>query len=153
MRRPARTRFDGYVFNPQWQPWPGEPRRPDGPRECNDPSALNWQDIRPFFRDFNATYNGKVYTIPLDGDFHMVYYRKDILDKDGVTPPKPGTTTSSIAQKYNGHHLNGDGKPDYRILHRQEEGCARRLLVDHLRRPGLLRPRAPMRAPSTTQRT
>jgi len=50
-------------------------------------SALQWNDIAPFFRDFSATFQGKVYTIPLDGDFQMVYYRKDLLAKDGLQPP------------------------------------------------------------------
>ena len=41
--------------------------------------ALQWDDVAPFFRDFSATFNGKIYTIPLDGDFQMVYYRTDLL--------------------------------------------------------------------------
>ena len=76
-------------------------------------SQLDWQDIGPFFRDFNATYNGKVYTIPLDGDFHMVYYRSDLLEKDGLKPPATWDDYMTIAQKYNGQDLNGDGEPDY----------------------------------------
>src|SRR5262245_55220176 len=80
--------FDGYVFDPQWM---GDFVGPGylldlTDREKNDPQ-LDQQDIVPFFRDFNSVYNGKNYTIPLDGDFHMVYYRKDLLDKDGIQPP------------------------------------------------------------------
>ena len=106
--------FDAYVFDPQWM---GDFTGPGylldlTDRVTNDPQ-LNWQDIGPFFRDFNATYNGKVYTIPLDGDFHMVYYRKDILEKDGVKPPATWDDYLAIAQKYNGQDLNGDGQPDY----------------------------------------
>src|SRR5882757_1104411 len=68
--------FDAYVFDPQWM---GDFTGPGylldlTSRVQNDPQ-LQWNDIAPFFRDYNATYNGKVYTIPLDGDFHMVYYR------------------------------------------------------------------------------
>ena len=77
--------FDAYVFNPQWLgDFVGPGYLADLTDRVNNDPQLDWQDIGPFFRDFNATYNGKVYTIPLDGDFHMVYYRKDILDKDGV---------------------------------------------------------------------
>jgi multiple sugar transport system substrate-binding protein len=106
--------FDAYVFDPQWM---GDFTGPGylldlTDRVTNDPQ-LNWQDIGPFFRDFNATYNGKVYTIPLDGDFHMVYYRKDILEKDGVKPPATWDDYLTIAAKYNGQDLNGDGQPDY----------------------------------------
>ena len=67
----------------------------------------------PFFRDYNSVYNGKTYTIPLDGDFHMVYYRTDLLQKDGLKPPATWDDYLSIAQKYNGQDLNGDGQPDY----------------------------------------
>jgi len=106
--------FDAYVFDPQWM---GDFVAPGylldlTDRVTNDPQ-LDWQDIGPFFRDFNATYNGKVYTIPLDGDFHMVYYRKDLLEKDGVKPPATWDDYIAVAQKYNGQDLNGDGQPDY----------------------------------------
>jgi multiple sugar transport system substrate-binding protein len=106
--------FDAYVFDPQWM---GDFVGPGylldlSDRVTNDPQ-LDWQDIGPFFRDFNATYNGKVYMIPLDGDFHMVYYRKDLLEKDGVKPPATWDDYLAVAQKYNGQDLNGDGQPDY----------------------------------------
>jgi multiple sugar transport system substrate-binding protein len=79
----------------------------------NADTQLDWQDIGPFFRDFNATYNSKVYTIPLDGDFHMVYYRSDLLTKDGLKAPATWDDYMTIAEKYNGQDLNGDGEPDY----------------------------------------
>lgn len=41
----------------------------------------------PIFRNFSATYKGRIYSIPLDGDFHMVYYRSDLLKQAGLTPP------------------------------------------------------------------
>jgi multiple sugar transport system substrate-binding protein len=106
--------FAAYVFAPQWM---GEFVGPgyllDLTDRVNNDPQLNWQDIGPFFRDFNATYNGKVYTIPLDGDFHMVYYRSDLLTKDGLKPPATWDDYLTIAQKYNGQDLNGDGQPDY----------------------------------------
>jgi multiple sugar transport system substrate-binding protein len=106
--------FDGYVFDPQWL---GDFVGPGYLLDLTDRVAadtqLDWQDIGPFFRDFNATYNGKVYTIPLDGDFHMVYYRSDLLQKDGLKPPATWDDYMTIAQKYNGQDLNGDGEPDY----------------------------------------
>ena len=106
--------FDAYVFNPQWLgDFVGPGYLADLTDRVNNDAQLDWQDIGPFFRDFNATYNGKVYTIPLDGDFHMVYYRKDILDKDGVAPPKTWDDYLTIAEKYNGQDLNEDGEPDY----------------------------------------
>ena len=106
--------FDGYVFDPQWL---GDFVGPGYLLDLSDrvtaDSQLQWDDIGPFFRDFNATYNGKVYTIPLDGDFHMVYYRSDLLQKDGLKPPATWDDYMTIATKYNGQDLNGDGEPDY----------------------------------------
>jgi multiple sugar transport system substrate-binding protein len=106
--------FDGYVFDPQWLgDFVGPGYLLDLTDRVSADSQLDWQDIGPFFRDFNATYNGKVYTIPLDGDFHMVYYRSDLLEKDGLTPPATWDDYMTIATKYNGQDLNEDGEPDY----------------------------------------
>ena len=106
--------YDATVFDPQWM---GD-YVPSGYLEdltdrVQKDSALQWNDIAPFFRDFSATFKGKVYTIPLDGDFQMVYYRKDILDKDGVKPPETWQDYINIAKQYQGKDLNGDGKADY----------------------------------------
>ena len=77
--------FDAYVFDPQWMgDFVGPGYLEDLTSKVQSDATLQWNDIGPFFRDFNATYNGKVYTIPLDGDFHMVYYRTDLLQKDGL---------------------------------------------------------------------
>src|SRR5438094_258534 len=106
--------YDAMVFDPQWM---GDYVPPGYLEDLTDrvqgDSTLQWNDIAPFFRDFSATFKGRVYTIPLDGDFQMVYYRKDILDKDGVKPPETWQDYISIAQRYQGKDLNGDGKADY----------------------------------------
>jgi multiple sugar transport system substrate-binding protein len=49
----------------------------------------------------------------LDGDFHMVYYRSDLLAKDNLKPPATWDDYMTIAKKYQGQDLNGDGQPDY----------------------------------------
>src|SRR5262249_16831551 len=72
-------------------------------------AALKWDDIGPFFRDFSATYNGKVYTIPLDGDFQMVYYRTDLLKQANMAPPKTWDDYIAIAKAFQGKDLDGDG--------------------------------------------
>ncbi len=59
------------------------------------------------------SFKGKIYTIPLDGDFQMVYYRTDLLQKDGLQPPQTWDDYISIAQHFQGKDLNGDGKSDY----------------------------------------
>ena len=77
--------YNALVFDPQWM---GDFVTPgyleDLSSRVNADTALQWNDIAPFFRDFSATYQGKIYTIPLDGDFLMVYYRSDLLAKDGL---------------------------------------------------------------------
>ena len=102
--------FDAYVFNPQWL---GDFAGPGYLEDLTDRIAadpsIEWDDIGPFFRDFSATYDGKTYTIPLDGDFHMVYYRSDLID----TPPTTWDEYLAIAEQFNGQDLNEDGEPDY----------------------------------------
>ena len=49
----------------------------------------------------------------VDGDFQMVYYRKDILEKNNLKPPKTWEDYIAIAKAINGQDMNGDGVPDY----------------------------------------
>ena len=106
--------YDAFVFDPQWL---GDFVPPGyledlGPRIKAD-KKINWLDIAPFFRNFSATFKGHTYTVPLDGDFQMVYYRKDILKRDHVAPPATWDDYVAIAKRYQGKDLNGDGKGDY----------------------------------------
>lgn len=106
--------YDAWVFNPQWMgDFVAAGFVQDLTDKVKNDKALQWEDIGPFFRDFSASYEGKVYAIPLDGDFHMLYYRSDLLEKDGLQPPVTWDDYLAIAKKYNGQDLNGDGKPDY----------------------------------------
>ena len=102
------------VFAPQWMADYVEPGYLEDltPRIEAD-SALQWEDIAPFFRNFSATYGGKIYTIPLDGDFQMVYYRTDLLEAEGLKPPETWEDYLAIAQHFHGKDLNGDGVPDF----------------------------------------
>ena len=106
--------IDGMVFAPQWMVDYIEPGYlEDLTERVNADAALKWDDVAPFFRDFSATYNGRIYTIPLDGDFQMVYYRSDLLDEAGLEPPKTWDEYLAIAKTFHGQDLNGDGKADY----------------------------------------
>jgi multiple sugar transport system substrate-binding protein len=78
----------------------------------NDPD-IQWEDISPFFRNYIATYNGNIYAIPLDGDFHMIYYRTDLFEEAGMTPPRTWEEYLEAAAHFNGQDLNGDGEADY----------------------------------------
>jgi len=105
--------YDGYLFAPSWI----VDFAPAGLIEDLTPyveadEALEWNDVAPFFRDFNS-YDGKVYSIPLDGDMHMVYYRIDSLEEAGLEPPKTWDDYLNVAKTLNGKDLNGDGEPDY----------------------------------------
>ncbi|HEV2035326.1 MAG TPA: extracellular solute-binding protein [Candidatus Dormibacteraeota bacterium] len=106
--------YDATVFDPQWMgDYVPSNYLEDLTDRVQKDSALQWNDIASFFRDFSATFKGKVYTVPLDGDFQMVYYRKDLLQKDGLQPPVTWDDYISIAKHFQGKDLNGDGKPDY----------------------------------------
>ncbi|RMF01551.1 MAG: extracellular solute-binding protein, partial [Chloroflexi bacterium] len=106
--------FDGFVFAPQWMVDYIVPGYLEDitDRVAND-EALEWDDVAPFFRDFSASYEGRVYTIPLDGDFQMVYYRTDVLDELGMAPPETWDDYLAIAEAANGMDMNDDGEPDY----------------------------------------
>ena len=106
--------FDAFVFAPQWMVdyiVPGYLENLSDRVAADE--ALEWEDVAPFFRDFSATYQGDVYTIPLDGDFHMVYYRTDLLEEAGLEPPRTWDDYLEIAATFHGQDLNGDGDPDY----------------------------------------
>jgi multiple sugar transport system substrate-binding protein len=105
--------YDAFLFAPSWivDFAPAGYIEDLTPRIEADP-ALEWEDVAPFFRDFNS-YAGKVYSIPLDGDMHMVYYRIDSLAEAGLEPPKTWDDYLNVAKTLNGTDLNGDGEADY----------------------------------------
>src|SRR5438552_16894303 len=91
--------YDATVFDPQWMgdSVPSGYLEDLGGRIQAD-TALQWSDIAPFFRDFSASFKGHIYTIPLDAEFQMVYYRTDLLQKDALQPPHTWDDYISIAQ-------------------------------------------------------
>ncbi|MEM7344183.1 MAG: extracellular solute-binding protein [Chloroflexota bacterium] len=106
--------FDGFVFAPQWMVdyiVPGYIEVLSDRIAADD--ALEWDDVAPFFRDFSAGYQGEIYTIPLDGDFQMVYYRSDVLAENGLEPPQTWDDYLAIAAAVHEQDMNGDGEPDY----------------------------------------
>jgi multiple sugar transport system substrate-binding protein len=102
--------FDAWVFAPQWMVdfiVPGYVE--DLTDRIATDADLEWEDVAPFFRDFSANYGGRIYTVPLDGDFHMGYYRTDLIDD----PPQTWEEYVELAAEFHGQDLNGDGDPDY----------------------------------------
>jgi multiple sugar transport system substrate-binding protein len=107
--------YDVVVFAPQWMVDYIEPGYlEDLTDRVKADSALQWDDVGLFFRDFSATYNGRIYTIPLDGDFQMVYYRTDIAKELGLQPPKTWDDYIAFAKAVSEKKLTtDDGKPVY----------------------------------------
>ncbi len=106
--------YDVFVFAPQWMvDYASQDYLEDLTPRIQADAALQWDDIAPFFRDFSAVYQDRIYTIPLDGDFQMVYYRTDLLDRAGFDPPRTWDEYISIARHFHGTDLNGDNTPDF----------------------------------------
>ena len=102
--------YDIIVFDPQWMgDYVSAGYLEDLTDRIKADKDLQWDDVGPFFRDFSSTYQGKNYTIPLDGDFHMIYYRTDLIK----TPPATWDDYIALAKQFQGKDLNGDGKADY----------------------------------------
>lgn len=106
--------YEAFVFAPQWMV---DYVVPGYLLDLTDLVAaseeLAWEDVGQFFREFSSTYEGRVYTIPLDGDFHMVYYRIDVLEELGMEPPKTWDDYLAIAEAAHGMDMNGDGEGDF----------------------------------------
>lgn len=105
--------YDAIVYDPQWMgDFASAGYLLDLTDMVKNDQTIQWNDIQPYFREFSASYQGHVYDIPLDGDLQMVYYRKDILAKDGIQPPQTWEDYINIAKKYQGATFP-DGKPGY----------------------------------------
>lgn len=76
-------------------------------------TALAWADIAPFFQEYGPVYDDKIYAIPIDGNYHLMYYRADLLAEAGFKPPQTWDEYLKVAQHFHGKDLNGDGEADY----------------------------------------
>ncbi|MCA3575232.1 MAG: extracellular solute-binding protein [Aestuariivirga sp.] len=76
-------------------------------------TKIDMADIAPYFREFGQKIGGNTKMLMVDGDFQMVYYRKDVLEKAGLQPPKTWQDYVDIASKIHGQDMNGDGEADY----------------------------------------
>ncbi|MGH6753552.1 MAG: ABC transporter substrate-binding protein, partial [Bradyrhizobium sp.] len=79
--------IDAAILAPQWMPDYVGFLEDLSPRVKAD-TKLREDDVAPFFREFSQKYGGKTYTVTLDGDFHIAYYRSDVLAKLGKKPPQ-----------------------------------------------------------------
>jgi multiple sugar transport system substrate-binding protein len=76
-------------------------------------TKLDPADIAPYFREFGQKIGGKTKLLMVDGDFQMVYYRKDVFEANGLSPPKTWEDYLAAAKAIHGKDMNGDGQPDY----------------------------------------
>jgi multiple sugar transport system substrate-binding protein len=76
-------------------------------------TKLDLADVAPYFREFAQKIGGKTKLLMVDGDFQMVYYRKDVLEKAGLQPPKTWDDYLAVASKIHGSDMNDDGQADY----------------------------------------
>lgn len=106
--------IDAAVFAPQWMVDYVDPGYLE---DLSDKVAadadLKSDDIAGFFREFSQQYSGKTYMLTLDGDFHMVYYRSDVLEAENLSAPETWDDYLSIAKTLHGKDMNGDGGADY----------------------------------------
>ena len=106
--------IDAAVFAPQWMSdYIAGGYLEDLTDRVAADAALEVDDIAPFFRDFSQQYQGRTYMLTLDGDFHMMYYRTDVLEEAGIEPPKTWDDYLAAAKALHGKDMNGDGTPDY----------------------------------------
>ena len=124
---------DAAVFAPQWMVdyIAGGYLEDLTPRIAADP-AIEQEDVGAFFRDFSQKYGDKIYMLTLDGDFHMMYYRTDVLEAAGLEAPDHlgRVPRSRQGRARPGHERRRHAR--LRLLHRQEAQRPE-LLVHHRR--------------------
>ncbi|MBK8022616.1 MAG: extracellular solute-binding protein [Chloroflexi bacterium] len=106
--------YDAFVMSPQWNAdFVAAGVLEDLTDNVAGDADIMWDDIALFFRNYIATYNGSIYVVPLDGDFHMIYYRTDLFADAGLDAPATWEDYLAAAAQFHGQDLNGDGQADY----------------------------------------
>jgi multiple sugar transport system substrate-binding protein len=100
---------------------------------AEDP-RIDWEDILPVYRERIAAWGPTVYGIPLDGDSHMCYYRKDAIENTeyqkrfaekygySLTPPQTWKQYRDIAEFFHGWDWDGDGEIEYGAVEFMRKG-------------------------------
>lgn len=71
-----------------------------------------WEDVMPQVRENVATYNNKIFALPVDADVFFMMYNSRILGEHNLRPPETWHEWIEVAKKLHGKDLNGDGEPD-----------------------------------------
>lgn len=77
--------------------------------------TLDWPGIDFIFREYLCLYDNNIYTLPFDGDQFLLFYRRDLQERDGWDIPKTWDELIALAEQYQGQDLDGDGIEDYAI--------------------------------------
>ncbi|MCX5514950.1 ABC transporter substrate-binding protein [Kaistia algarum] len=64
-----------------------------------DKAEIQPDDYIPLIYDTYTLYDGKRYGLPYDGDSHLLFYNKEILDRNGVAVPKTWDEYQAAIQK------------------------------------------------------
>ena len=70
--------------------------------------GLDWFDIMPAVRMGVATYQKKIYAVPLDGDVIIMLYRTDLVEDVGLPTPKTWDDVIEILEYYEGSATYGN---------------------------------------------
>jgi ABC-type glycerol-3-phosphate transport system substrate-binding protein len=62
--------------------------------------VLDWPGINSIFREYLCLYDNHAYTLPFDGDQFLLFYRRDLQEKDGWEVPKTWDELVAVAGKY-----------------------------------------------------
>jgi multiple sugar transport system substrate-binding protein len=91
------------------------------PQEVQD--RLDWDDVVPLYGERLTAWGDEVYALPYDGDSHMLFYRKDLVDDSGfgeefeaaygypLGEPQTWAEYHDIAEFFNGRVVETAGVP------------------------------------------
>jgi len=84
-----------------------------------DPNIITYANVMRWNHDKNYTLaDGTLYSLPINGNFHLFFYREDLYKKAGLpTPPNTWTDVKRAAEK-----LYDPGKPLYGYVLRGQKG-------------------------------
>lgn len=85
-------------------------------------TQVDWEDILPLYRERIADWGGTTYALPFDGDSHMMYYRRDLVNPESeyaeefestygyvLDEPQTWNQYRDIAEFFNGREVDTAG--------------------------------------------
>ncbi|GIL56696.1 hypothetical protein Vafri_11999 [Volvox africanus] len=76
---------------------------------------LKWFQIKKFMREQMLVYSNKVVAIPVTSSPVFLFYHAPTFQRDGLEVPLTWDAVLTLADKYNGKDINGDGISDFGI--------------------------------------